>query len=316
MNYRRLGNTGMKVSSVALGAWTTYGQTVEDQQRIQDIIERALELGVNYLDNADVYAKGQGEITMGDALQDIGVQRSSIVLASKVFHRMSDEVNDAGLSRKHIMESIEKSLERLQTDYLDIYFAHRYDPETPLEETVEAFTDLVRSGVVHYWGTSMWTAAQIAEAHTYAKANGLVAPVTEQPEYSMIINERVEQEILPTTERLGVGLVVWSPLAQGLLTGKYDDGIPEDSRFANFDIYRDKFVTEKNIQFVKNLAPIANDLGVTRSQLALAWILRQPGVSSVITGATKVQHIEDNAVAASLELSDDVIAKIEELREA
>lgn len=316
MNYRRLGNTGMKVSSVALGAWTTYGQTVEDQQRIQDIIERALELGVNYLDNADVYAKGQGEITMGDALQDIGVQRSSIVLASKVFHRMSDEVNDAGLSRKHIMESIEKSLERLQTDYLDIYFAHRYDPETPLEETVEAFTDLVRSGVVHYWGTSMWTAAQIAEAHTYAKANGLVAPVTEQPEYSMIINERVEQEILPTTERLGVGLVVWSPLAQGLLTGKYDDGIPEDSRFANFDIYRDKFVTEKNIQFVKNLAPIANDLGVTRSQLALAWILRQPGVSSVITGATKVQHIEDNAVAASLELSDDVIAKIEELRGA
>lgn len=316
MNYRRLGNTGMKVSSVALGAWTTYGQTVEGQQRIQDIIERALELGVNYLDNADVYAKGQGEITMGDALQDIGVQRSSIVLASKVFHRMSDEVNDAGLSRKHIMESIEKSLERLQTDYLDIYFAHRYDPETPLEETVEAFTDLVRSGVVHYWGTSMWTAAQIAEAHTYAKANGLVAPVTEQPEYSMIINEHVEQEILPTTERLGVGLVVWSPLAQGLLTGKYDDGIPEDSRFANFDIYRDKFVTEKNIQFVKNLAPIANDLGVTRSQLALAWILRQPGVSSVITGATKVQHIEDNAVAASLELSDDVIAKIEELRGA
>lgn len=316
MNYRRLGNTGMKVSSVALGAWTTYGQTVEDQQRIQDIIARALELGVNYLDNADVYAKGQGEITMGDALQDIGVQRSSIVLASKVFHRMSDEVNDAGLSRKHIMESIEKSLERLQTDYLDIYFAHRYDPETPLEETVEAFTDLVRSGVVHYWGTSMWTAAQIAEAHTYAKANGLVAPVTEQPEYSMIMNERVEQEILPTTERLGVGLVVWSPLAQGLLTGKYDDGIPEDSRFANFDIYRDKYVTEKNIQFVKNLAPIANDLGVTRSQLALAWILRQPGVSSVITGATRVEHIEDNAVAASLELSDDVIAKIEELREA
>ena len=313
MNYRRLGNTGMKVSSVALGAWTTYGQTVEDQKLIRNIIERALELGVNYLDNADVYAKGQGELTMGDALQDLGVTRSSIVLASKVFHRMSDEVNNAGLSRKHIMESIDKSLERLQTDYLDIYFAHRYDPETPLEETVEAFTDLVRSGVVHYWGTSMWTAAQIAEAVTYAKANGLVAPVTEQPEYSMIVRNRVEQEILPSTERLGVGLVVWSPLAQGLLTGKYDAGVPEGSRFANFDIYRDKFVTDQNVAFVKNLKPIADELGITRSQLALAWLLRQPGVSSVITGATKVQHIEDNAEAASVELSADVLERIEEL---
>lgn len=313
MNYRRLGNSGMKVSSVALGAWTTYGQTVEDQKMIRDIIERALELGVNYLDNADIYAKGQGEITMGNALQELEVERSSIVLASKVFQRMSEEVNDAGLSRKHIMESIDKSLDRLQTDYLDIYFAHRYDPETPLEETVEAFSDLVRSGVVHYWGTSMWTAAQIAEAHTYAKANGLVAPITEQPEYSLIVRNRVEEEILPTTERLGVGLVVWSPLGQGLLTGKYDEGIPDGTRFANYNQFREKFVTDRNINFVKNLKPIADDLGISRSQLALAWILRQPGVSSVITGATKVQHIEDNAAAASVVLSDDVLARIDEL---
>src|SRR5690554_2926158 len=191
MQYRKLGRSGLKVSAVSLGGWTTYGQTVEEQNVVQRIIDRALELGVNFFDIADVYARGKAEELMGAALAASGAQRHHLVVSSKVFHPMSDDVNDRGLSRKHIMESIDRSLDRLGFDYLDVYFAHRYDPETPLEETVEAFSDVVRSGRAHYWGTSMWTAAQIAEAHTFAKANGLVAPVTEQPEYSMIRRGRV-----------------------------------------------------------------------------------------------------------------------------
>lgn len=311
MQYRRLGNSGMKVSAVSLGAWTTYGGSVEDKQLIQGIIERALELGVNFFDNADVYAAGKGEEAMSGALWQTGVPRHHLVLSSKVFWPMSENVNDRGLSRKHILESVEMTLERMQTDYLDIYFAHRYDPETPLEETVEAFSDVVRSGLAHYWGTSEWSAAQIAEAHTYAKQNGLVAPVTEQPQYSMLYRERVEQEILPVTEPKGIGLVVWSPLGQGMLTGKYDEGVPEGSRFDVNEQFGKRFLTDENRQKVKALKAVADELGATRSQLALAWVLRQPGVSSVITGATKVEQLEENIGAAELELSPAVLARID-----
>ena len=205
------------------------------------------------------------------------------------------------------------SLERMGTDYVDIYFAHRYDPETPVEETVEAFSDVVRSGLAHYWGTSEWTGAQIAEAHTYAKQNGLVAPVTEQPHYSMLYRERVEKEILPVTEKKGVGLVVFSPLAMGMLTGKYDDGVPEDSRFGKNEGFGKRFLTDDNVRRVKALKGVADELGATRSQLALAWVLRQPGVSSVITGATKVGQMEDNLGAADLELSAGQVERIDEI---
>ncbi len=312
MRYRRLGNTGLKVSAVSLGGWTTYGHTVGEQNMVQRIIDRALELGVNFFDIADVYATGKAEEVMGAALDASGTPRHHIVVSSKVFHPMSSDINDRGLSRKHIMESIDRSLDRLGFDYLDIYFAHRYDHETPLEETVEAFSDVVRSGRVHYWGTSMWTAAQIAEAHTYAKANGLVAPVTEQPQYNMIQRSRVEEQILPTTDRLGIGLVVFSPLAQGLLTGKYDEGVPPGSRFANFESFKDQNLTEANAAKVKALKPVADGMGLTRSQLALAWILRQPGVSSVITGATKVSQLEDNVVAATIDLTPEQLEQIEQ----
>jgi|SRR5690606_35088706 len=313
MTYRRLGNSGLKVSSVSLGGWTTYGHTVEELNTVQRIIARALELGVNFFDIADVYAKGKAEELMGEALAASGAPRHHLVVSSKVFHPMSDDVNDRGLSRKHIMESIDRSLDRLGFDYLDVYFAHRYDPETPLEETVEAFSDVVRSGRAHYWGTSMWSPAQIAEAHTFAKANGLVAPITEQPEYSMLRRSRVEERVLPVTTRLGLGLVVWSPLAQGLLTGKYDDGVPEGSRFANFERFREQLLTEENAAKVRALRPIADELGVTRAQLALAWVLRQPGVSSVITGATRVEQLEENVRAATLELSPEQLERIDEV---
>lgn len=312
MTYRRLGNSGLKVSSVSLGGWTTYGGTVNEQNVVQRIIDKALEAGINFFDIADVYSLGRAEELMGAALDASGAFRHHLVVSSKVFNRMSDDVNDRGLSRKHIMESIDRSLDRLGFDYLDIYFAHRYDTETPLEETVEAFSDVVRSGRAHYWGTSMWSPAQIAEAHTYAKSNGLVAPVSEQPEYSMLARDRVEQWVLPTTERFGVGLVVFSPLAQGMLTGKYDDGVPQGSRFANFEKFKDNLLTDANAAKVRALAPIAEELGVSRAQLALAWILRQPGVSSVITGASRPEQVAENAKAATLELSPEVLARVEE----
>ncbi len=311
MNYRRLGRAGMKVSTVSLGAWTTYGGSVQDKKLITDIVAKAFEKGVNFFDNADAYARGAGETYMGEVFADLEIPRHQLVLSTKVFWPMSDGVNDRGLSRKHVLESIDLSLERLQTDYVDIYFAHRYDPETPMDEIVEVFSDVVRSGRAHYWGTSEWTAAQIAEAHTLATANGLVAPVTEQPQYSLLYRERVEDEILPVTEPKGMGLVVWSPLAMGMLTGKYDDGVPEGSRFAANDGFRERFFTDENVARVKALEPIANDLGITRAQLALAWVLRQSGVSSVITGATKVAQIEETVAAADVDLDDATIERID-----
>lgn len=310
MTYRRVGNSGLKVSSVALGGWTTFGQTVKEQETVRRIIERAVELGINYFDAADVYAKGKCEEMMGSALAELGPRHHHVV-SSKLYWPMSENVNDRGLSRKHVLESIDRSLDRLGFDYLDIYFAHRYDLDTPLEETVEAFSDVVRSGRAHYWGTSMWSGAQIAEAVTFAKSNGLVAPIAEQPEYSMLRSTRVEGEILPVAAAKGVGLVAFSPLAQGMLTGKYDAGVPADSRFANFETFKERFLTDENAARVRRLAEVADDLGVTRSQLALAWVLRQREVASVITGATRVAQLEENVGAAGLALDDDALARIE-----
>lgn len=311
MQYRKLGNSGIKVSSVSLGAWTTYGGSVEDKKLIANIIDKAIAGGVNFFDNADMYAKGKAESYLGKILKNY--PRHHLVLSSKVFWPMSEDVNDRGLSRKHVLESIDMSLERMQTDYVDLYFAHRYDPDVPMDEIVEAFSDVVRSGKALYWGTSEWSAVQIAEAHTYAKANGLVAPITEQPQYSMLYRERVEEQILPVTHPKGIGLVVWSPLAMGMLTGKYDDGIPAGTRFANNEGFKEAFFTDANVRRVKALKAVADELGISRAQLALAWVLRHPGVSSVITGATNVSQIEDNMAAADVELSEAHIAKINDI---
>ena len=311
MEYRKLGRSGLKVSEVALGGWVTYGHSVHEQQTVRDIVHRAYDSGVNFFDQADVYAKGKSEEMMGAVLGEL--PRHTLVLSSKVYWPMSDDVNDQGLSRKHVLESVDKSLQRLGTDYLDIYFAHRYDPSVPMDEIVMAFDQVIRDGKALYWGTSMWPAARIAQAVEFARAHGLHAPVVEQPEYSMIARERVESEILPYTEDAGVGLVVWSPLAMGLLTGKYDDGVPEGARLGENENWAKKFLTESNVQRVRDLKPVADDLGLTRAQLALAWILRQKGVSSVITGATRVSQIEDTVKAGGVRLSDDVIAHIEDI---
>jgi voltage-dependent potassium channel beta subunit len=312
MHYRRLGRAGLKVSAISLGAWTTYGASVKDRDLVRDIVAKALELGVNYFDNADAYARGQGEAIMADVLEELDVPRHHLVLSTKLFWPMSDDVNDRGLSRKHILESIDRSLDRMRTDYVDLYFAHRYDPDTTLEETVEAFSDVVRSGRALYWGTSEWTATQIAEAHAFATGNGLVAPVVEQPQYSLLHRERVERDVLPLCTAKGIGLVTWSPLAYGMLTGKYDDGVPDGTRFAANEGFRNRFLTDANARAVKALRPIAESLGVSRAQLALAWCLRQPGVSSVITGATKVEQLVDNVAAADVVLDDDTVRRIDE----
>lgn len=311
MQYRRLGNAGMKVSAVSLGGWINFGEDRMAGERARDIVKRAYDLGINFFDLADAYAKGEAEKQMGAVLQQF--PRHTLVISSKLFWPMSDDVNDRGLSRKHIMESIDKSLQRLGADYVDIYFCHRPDPETPIEETARAMNDLIQQGKVLYWGTSMWNAAQITEAYEVCERYGLHKPTVEQPEYSMLRRDRVEPQILPAAEPRGIGLVVWSPLAQGMLTGKYDDGIPEESRFAKEEWVKDRFFSEDNVEKVRRLKPIADELGITRAQLALAWVLRQDGVSSVITGATKVSHVEDNAGAAEVELTDDVIEEIEEI---
>lgn len=311
MEYRNLGKSGLKVSEVALGGWETYGINTDASNMVREIVTKAYELGINYFDQADVYARGRSEELMGAVLREF--PRHTLVIASKVFWPMSDHVNDRGLSRKHILESIDGSLKRLGTDYLDVYFAHRYDPDVPMEEIVMAFDQVIRDGKALYWGTSMWPAARIAQAVEFARAHGFHAPITEQPEYSMIRRERVEGEILPYTHSAGLGLVVWSPLAMGLLTGKYDNGKPEGARLSEKENWARNFLTPENIEKVRQLKPIAEDLGLSRAQLALAWALRQPGVSSVITGATRTEQIEETVGAAGVTLSNDVIERIDEI---
>jgi voltage-dependent potassium channel beta subunit len=309
MQYRKLGDAGMKISEIALGGWINFGETQMEHENAEKIIVTAYENGINFFDIADVYENGEAEKQIGGVLAQF--PRHTLVISTKVFFPMSDEVNDRGLSRKHIFESIEKSLNRIGTDYVDIYFCHRPDPETPLRETVKAMNDLIEQGKVMYWGTSEWPAARIAEASAIAEHYGWHLPRAEQPNYSMLNRSRVEDHILPTTEHLGIGLTVFSPLAQGMLTGKYDDGIPEGSRFDKREWAKKWGYSEERVEKVRKLKPIAEKLGITRAQLALAWILRQPGVSSVITGATKISQVEDNVQAAEVELSGDVLKEID-----
>jgi voltage-dependent potassium channel beta subunit len=300
----------MKVSTIALGGWINFERKIPEDQA-EGIVRLAYENGVNFYDLADVYGTGQAEEWMGGMLRQF--PRHTLVISTKVFFEMSDDVNDRGLSRKHVLESIDKSLKRLGTDYVDIYFCHRPDPETPILETARAMDDLIHQGKVLYWGTSEWEPDQIQETCDLCEQYGLYPPQVEQPQYSMLNRERVEKQIVPVAEPRGIGLTVFSPLAMGMLTGKYDDGIPQDSRFATEAWSKENFFTEENAEKVRRLKAIADDLGLTRAQLALAWAAQQKGVSSVITGATKIAQMEDNLGAGEVTLSDDVLAQIEEI---
>ncbi|MGI6367918.1 MAG: aldo/keto reductase family protein [Anaerolineae bacterium] len=310
MQFRRLGDAGIKFSVVGLGGWTTFGDSITAESDVREIILAAYEAGVNFFDSADAYARGESERIMGRALAEL--PRDNLVISSKLFWPMSSDVNDRGLSRKHIMQSIDGTLKRLGTDYLDVYFCHRYDPETPLEETVRAMDDLVHQGKILYWGTSEWTAAQIAEAVGLARAHNLYAPKAEQPGYNLVRRRRVESEIIPAVRQHGIGLTVFSPLASGVLTGKYDDGVPAGSRAARNQGLRDT-LTEERLAAVRALKGIADDLGVTRAQLALAWVLRNAEVTSVITGATRAEQVAGNVRASDITLTQAQLDEIDAL---
>jgi voltage-dependent potassium channel beta subunit len=312
MEYRRLGNTGLKVSEISLGSWLTYGGYVEEQNATASI-DKAYDLGINFFDTANVYMRGEAEIVVGKALKKY--QRDSFVLATKVFWPMGDGPNDRGLSRKHIIEQCHASLKRLNTDYVDIYYCHRYDKETPLEETLRALDDLVRQGKVLYVGVSEWTAEQITEAVHLADKKLLDRIVVNQPQYSML-ERYIEKEVIPVCEKHGIGQVVWSPLAQGVLTGKYKKGekAPEGSRAAQ-EKYKGLFglLTDENLDKVEQLKEVAADNGISLPTLALAWILRQPNVASALVGASRPEQVEENVKASGVKLSEETLARIEDI---
>lgn len=313
MEYRRLGNHGLKVSELSLGAWLTFGEQI-DEDTARECTLAAYEAGVNYFDNADVYAHGQAEIVMGKIIKDL--KRSDLVVSSKVFWPMGSGPNDRGLSRKHIMESVHNSLRRLGTDYLDLYFCHRYDAETPMEEVVRTMDDLVHQGKILYWGTSEWRGGQIAQAVGTARQWGLYPPAVEQPQYHMFKRDVVETEVVEAAQQHGIGVVTWSPLASGILTGKYNEGIPAGSRLDHHEWLR-RNLTQDKIDKVRQLTAVARELEVNVTQLALAWLLRLPEVSSVITGASHVSQVHENLKAVELrgKLTPDVLERIEVILE-
>ncbi len=309
MPYRPLGRCGTSVSAFGLGGWTTFGESVKGPGTVRTILKAAYAAGVNFFDIADVYAEGESERAMGRVLKDF--PRHTLVISSKVFFPMSREVNDRGLSRKHIMESVHKSLKRIGTDYLDIYFCHRFDEHTPLEETARAMDDLVHQGKILYWGTSEWTGAQLREVLRLCESRYLYRPQAEQPQYSLLERTKFEKDVEPVARESGMGLVVWSPLASGLLTGKYDDGLPKGARLSRIGWLRNAVLRDERLEKVRRFKKVADGLGCTRAQLALAWALGRPGVSSVILGATRIEQLRENLAALSLNLTDDVRRELE-----
>ena len=312
MEYRHLGASGLKVSALSLGAWITYGGQV-GEELAYDCMTAAYEAGVNFFDNAEAYASGNAEIVMGKVIEKAGWKRSDLVISTKIFWG-GDGPNQSGLSRKHLVEGLKASLERLQTDYVDLLFCHRPDIYTPIEETVWAMNHLIDRGMAFYWGTSEWTAQQIMEAYGIARREHLIPPLMEQPEYNMFHRRRVEYELAPLYRKIGLGTTIWSPLDSGILTGKYNDGIPEGSRLAleGFEWLKNRLVQEK-IEKVRQMAPVAQELDCSIAQLALAWCLKNPDVSSVITGASKPEQVWENmqALEVAERLTPEGLERIE-----
>jgi len=319
MEYRFLGRSGLKVSALSFGSWVTFGKQI-DEDIAYDSMKTAYDAGVNFFDNAEVYAGGQSETMMGNVIQKAGWKRSDLVLSTKIFWG-GEGPNDQGLSFKHIKEGTEAALRRLQTDYVDLIFCHRPDKHTPIEETVWAMNQVIKEGKALYWGTSEWSAEQIRQAYDVARREHLRPPLMDQPQYNMFHRDKVEREFTRLYEEIGLGITIWSPLASGLLTGKYNDGVPEDSRLAmdDYDWLREQLLETESgrlkLEKVKKLAPIAKNLGVTLPQMALAWCLKNKNVSTVITGASKPGQVEENmkAIDAVERLDSDIMSRIEEV---
>jgi voltage-dependent potassium channel beta subunit len=315
MEYRRLGRSGLKVSVLSFGSWVTFGSQL-DTNLAKDCLAAAHDAGVNFFDNAESYGGGESEKIMGQAIRDLGWSRESYVISTKVFWGLSDTVNMQNtLNRKYLMQAIDGSLGRLGLDFVDLLFCHRADPETPIEETVWAMSDIVSSGKALYWGTSQWNADDIRAAWEIAERHHLHKPVMEQPQYNLLSRTKVEEEYARLYDDLGLGLTIWSPLASGLLTGKYLDGSPEGSRaeLPGYEWLREVLHDERQNAKVARLKGVADRVGVSLAELSLAWCVKNPHVSTVITGASRVEQVEQNmkALDAVPLLTDDVLAEID-----
>jgi voltage-dependent potassium channel beta subunit len=317
MEYVNLGKTGLPISRLSFGSWITFGNQIQNQisERLMDI---AYDAGVNFFDNAEVYAAGESEKVMGKILSNRNWSRDSYIVSSKVFFGAGAKVpTQKGLHRKHIYEACNQALERLKVEYLDLYFCHRPDKATPIEETVWSMHQLIMAGKILYWGTSEWSAQEIMEAHMFAKQNHLIGPVVEQPQYNMLVRDKVEVEYSQIYKTVGLGTTIWSPLASGLLTGKYLNGIPEDSRLKREELgwLAERLMTPENAEKVKTLHHLALELGTSLPKLGVAWCLKNPNVSTVILGATKEEQLKETLQAAEVLplLTDEILLKIEEI---
>jgi len=319
MNYRHLGRSGIRVSELSLGSWITFHYQADIKSAVE-MMAAARDAGVNFFDNAEAYAKGKSEEVMGAALKKLGWRRSSYLISSKFYWGLNEGINEKNtLNRKYLLEAIDGSLKRLQLDHLDLIFCHRPDANTPIEETVWAMHNIIESGKAFYWGTSEWSAAEIIAAIEIAERHHLHKPVMEQPEYNMLARERFEVEYARLFRDYGYGSTTWSPLASGLLTGKYNDGIPEGSRASmeKYDWLRDDVSNQDVIKKVRKLGEVAGELGASMAQLALAWLLKNPNVSTVITGASRVEQVQENMKAVEVveKLTPDVMDTIENILE-
>ena len=322
MEYRRLGGAGVKVSLLSFGSWVTFGPQVDVGEAVQ-MMRTAYDAGVNFFDNAEAYAAGESERIMGAALEQLAWDRDSFLVSSKVMfgcHGKDNKPNQTGLSRKHVIEACHQAMQRLRVDYLDLYFCHRPDPSVPIEETVRAMETLIQQGKVLYWGTSEWSAQEIMEAWSIARQFNMTPPTMEQPQYNMLERDRFEKEYARLYSTIGLGTTIWSPLASGLLTGKYNDGIPDDSRvnLPGYEWLKQRFTGEwgkANLPRVRKLTELADGLGISLTHLALAWCAKNPNVSTIILGASRNEQLVDNlkSLDAVKLLNDDVMQRIEDI---
>lgn len=317
MEYRRMGRSGLQLSVLSFGSWVTFHKQISDNSA-DELMGIAYDNGINFFDNAEGYALGESEKMMGRVLKAKKWDRTSYTLSSKVFfgwRGADNKPNQTGLSRKHLVEACHEALGRLQTDYLDLYFCHRPDTQVPIEEVVWTMHNLIQQGKILYWGTSQWSGAEIMEAHRVAQQYNLIGPTVEQPQYNMFERFKVEQDYLPVYQNVGLGTTIWSPLAAGFLTGKYNNGIPEDSRLAieGFGWLKDRWIQDVKLEKVKKLTHLANELGVSLASLAIAWTIKNPHVTTAILGATKKEQLFENlkALDSLLLLSTEVMDKIE-----
>ncbi|MBK9400143.1 MAG: aldo/keto reductase [Bacteroidetes bacterium] len=316
MEYRKLGNTGIQISALSLGSWLTFGKQIEDNIA-ETLMAKAYDAGINFFDNAEIYARGQSELVMGKALKNLNWTRSSFMVSSKVFFGYEEsKPNQRGLSRKHILEGCEAALKRLQVEYIDLYFCHRPDKQTPILETVQAMNTLIQQGKILYWGTSEWSAPEILQAHLEAEKHHLIAPVMEQPQYNLFERKKMEDDYLHIFRYQGLGTTIWSPLSSGLLSGKYL-GEAGETRLSmqGLDWLRDRNITPEKLAKVKELKSISDSLGVSLSQLSIAWCLKNPHVSTVILGASKVSQLEENIKSPEILplLTNEIMEKIDQI---